>query len=317
MKKIWKLFKQHVALDFNWKLYGAVAVFLIVFVTINYKVNFENGYIDLDTGKPIRILWYFLEMGVAYFGTCLIVFYFNNTSYHFSNPRFWLISVVALFFLSINLGWPYTKDLATAITHKNYSLFRWTYGVIDNLINFLVMALPLFVFARYFEQERENFGVNKHNIDLKPYWQLLAIVAPLVIIASFETSFKNYYPVYRRYEVTDEINPTDLPSWLFALGYETVYLMDFFNVEFLFRGVLIVGVSQVIGKDAILPMVSAYCFLHFGKPLGECVSSIFGGYVLGIVAYYTRNIWGGVMVHMGLAFMMEAVAFLQRAFNSN
>lgn len=313
MKKIWKLFKQHVAIDFNWKLYGTVAIFLVVCVTINYLINFENGYIDLDVGKPIRIVWYFLEMAFAYFVTSAIVFYFNHTWHHFRDRRYWIITMVSLIFLAINLGWPYTKNFTNTLTIHHYPLYRWTYGVIDNLTNFIVMAFPLFVFARYFEQKRENFGVNKHNIDLKPYWQLLAIVAPLVIIASFETSFRNYYPVYRRYEVTDDINPTNLPSWLFALGFEVAYLMDFFNVEFLFRGVLIVGVSQVIGKDAILPMVSAYCFLHFGKPLGECISSVFGGYVLGIVAFYTRNIWGGVMVHMGLAFMMEAVAFIQRA----
>lgn len=316
MKKIWKLLKQHWAVDFNWKLYVSVAVFLIICVSVNYKINFENGYIDLDTGKPIRVLWYLLEMSVAYLGTCIIVFYFNNTFHYFRNKRFWLITIVALIFLSVNLGWPYTRKITELLTINHYPLFRWTYGVIDNLGNFIVMAFPLFVFARYFEQKRENFGVNKHNIDLKPYWQLLAIVAPLVIVASFESSFKNYYPVYRRYEVTPEMNNTEFPTWLFPLGFETAYLLDFFNVEFLFRGVLIVGVSQVIGKDAILPMVSAYCFLHFGKPLGECLSSIVGGYILGVVAFYTRNIWGGVMVHMGLAFMMEVVAFLQRAFNS-
>jgi hypothetical protein len=138
------------------------------------------------------------------------------------------------------------------------------------------------------------------------------MVLPLVIIASFEAGFRNYYPLYHRYEITAANNPTQMPPWLFALGYEISYGLDFFNVEFLFRGVLVIGVSQLIGKEAILPMVGAYCFLHFGKPVGECISSIFGGYILGVVAFYTRNIWGGVMVHVGLAWMMEAVAFVQR-----
>jgi len=58
-------------------------------------------------------------------------------------------------------------------------------------------------------------------------------------------------------------------------------------------------------------MVAAYAVLHFGKPLGESIGSIFGGYILGIIALYSRNIWGGVFVHGGIALLMEIFAFLQ------
>ena len=51
--------------------------------------------------------------------------------------------------------------------------------------------------------------------------------------------------------------------------------------------------------------------LHFGKPLGECISSVFGGYILGVIALYSRNIWGGVVLHMGVAALMELAAFSQ------
>ena len=40
--------------------------------------------------------------------------------------------------------------------------------------------------------------------------------------------------------------------------------------------------------------------------------SVFGGLVLGIIAYHTRTIWGGVILHLGVAWGMEALAFLQR-----
>lgn len=314
MKKIWKLLKEHISSDFNWKLYGAVAIFLAVSVFINYRINLENGIIDKDTGKPVRVVWYFLLYSFAYFSATIIVFYFKGQFHHFRSRRYWLITLSALVFVSLNLGFPYLRQVATFLTGDSYQLFRWTFGVVNNLLNFFIEALPLFVIAWIFEKKRENFGVNARNIDLRPYWQILMLVAPLVLMASFEDSFRNYYPVYKRYQVTDANNPTDLPTWLFAIGYELAYGMDFFNVEFLYRGVLVIGVSQLIGKDAILPMVSAYCFLHFGKPLGECVSSIFGGYILGVVAFYTRNIWGGVIVHIGLAWMMEFAAFIQKLF---
>jgi hypothetical protein len=64
------------------------------------------------------------------------------------------------------------------------------------------------------------------------------------------------------------------------------------------------------GQDAILPMAVFYCSIHFGKPLAECISSFFGGMLLGIVVYHTKSIWGGLMVHLGIAWLMEAGAVI-------
>ena len=39
--------------------------------------------------------------------------------------------------------------------------------------------------------------------------------------------------------------------------------------------------------------------------MAEAISSFFGGTLLGIVAYNTGSIWGGLIVHLGIAWMME------------
>ena len=54
------------------------------------------------------------------------------------------------------------------------------------------------------------------------------------------------------------------------------------------------------------------CFLHFGKPAGEAISSIFGGYILGILAFRSRNIYGGLIAHLGVAWGMDWLAFLNK-----
>ena len=59
------------------------------------------------------------------------------------------------------------------------------------------------------------------------------------------------------------------------------------------------------GKEAILPMAIFYCTIHFGKPMGECISSYFGGIILGVVTYHTKTILGGFIVHVGIAWLME------------
>jgi membrane protease YdiL (CAAX protease family) len=52
-------------------------------------------------------------------------------------------------------------------------------------------------------------------------------------------------------------------------------------------------------------MVVVYAMIHFEKPLLEAISSIAGGFVLGVIAERTRSIYGGVIVHLGIAWMME------------
>lgn len=312
MKKIWKLLREHLQVDFSWPLYLSIALFLVIIVWVNYAINLENGIIDKSTGRPIRVVWYFLLYASVYYIATLITLSFTRNLHHLKARKFWIISLTGLIILSCNVGFPYMTTIIKAI-HKDYNVFVWSFRVGNNLINFLITALPLFIFARFVEEKRENFGVNKHHIDLQPYYHILLILVPIIAIASFETGFKNYYPTYKPNTVSEVLG---WPEFLPPLLYEIAYGMDFFNVEFMFRGLMVIGISQIIGKEAILPMVCTYCALHFGKPIGESISSIFGGYILGVVAFYTRNIWGGVMVHIGLAWMMEVAAGLQKVLRS-
>jgi hypothetical protein len=61
---------------------------------------------------------------------------------------------------------------------------------------------------------------------------------------------------------------------------------------------------------AVLPMALFYCTVHFGKPMAECVSSLFGGLLLGIIALESRSIYVGVLLHLCLAWGLEIAAAL-------
>jgi hypothetical protein len=309
MRKIWNILRQHIREDFNLRQYLAVAVLLGLLITINYSINLENGIIDRHAGKFYRVWLYLALYATAYYGGCLVTFAAWNKLSTFSSPRFLIWSLIGLLILSMNVGFPYNTQLVHLFT-KDPKLYSWAHRVMSNMSNFLVTALPLFVLAFAVGQRRECFGVNRIHIDLSPYFQLLLVLLPVIAIASFEPGFKNYYPTYKPNPVAEVMA---WPDFVPALLYEIAYGLDFFNVEFMFRGFMVVGLSHLLGKEAILPMVCTYCCLHFGKPIGECVSSIIGGYVLGVVAFYTRNIWGGVILHVGIAWMMELAAFLQKS----
>lgn len=307
MRKIWTLLKNHVHTDFKAGLYLSIFIFLTVSIAINYTLDLEDGIIDKDVGKPIRILWYFLLYGFSYYGSSIIVLAFAGKLQLLRSLRFWLLTGTGLAILSWNVGFPYLTPIVRFVI-PDYRVFSWAYTTGSNLVNFFTTALPLFLVA-FALKDPERFGVTRKNVDLTPYFWLLLIIVPMITIASFEPGFANYYPTYKTNTVATTMN---WPPYLPPLLYEVAYGMDFFNVEFMFRGFMVIGLTHLLGKEVILPMVCTYCFLHFGKPMGESISSIFGGYILGVVAFYTRNIWGGVIVHMGLAWMMELAAYLQK-----
>jgi hypothetical protein len=136
---------------------------------------------------------------------------------------------------------------------------------------------------------------------------MLLIMIPLIAIASTQPDFSEMYPKLKT--VTGLFNENEL-GWGHKLLYELSYGSDFVSIELFFRGFLILGFIKWAGKDAILPMACFYCTIHFGKPLAECISSYFGGILLGIVVYHTRSIYGGLIVHLGIAWLMEFGSYL-------
>jgi hypothetical protein len=138
---------------------------------------------------------------------------------------------------------------------------------------------------------------------------MLLIMAPLIGFASFGADFQEDYPSYPTTMTHEYLG---VPEWLTVLFFELVYGWDFVATEWIFRGFFIIGMASLMRHRAVLPMVVTYAFLHFGKPLGETIGSVFGGYILGVIALRTGSIWGGIAIHLGVAWLMEIAAFLQR-----
>ena len=186
---------------------------------------------------------------------------------------------------------------------------NWSRYLISNCSSFLAVLFPLliiYISTTTFKPER--FGTRLNGAKALPYFWLILCMIPLLYLASFSTDFLNTYPTYRDYQ---EYNYFNVDQWVTVAIYEFCYGIDFISVEVFYRGFMVIALSKLVGKEAILPMVVIYCFLHFGKPMGEAISSIFGGYILGILAYRTRNIYGGLIVHLGVAWGMEFFAYLQ------
>lgn len=307
MKKIWALLKHHIKEDFHLPYYASIGIFLILFLFINYYFKFENKVLDAYSDFP-RFFALLLFYGVGYYVSIALLSIFKKTKVFIRQPYFWLYSLFALVLLSLDGSVPYLNNFI--YDHFDTQLTYWVYKVSVNGISFFTILIPLLIFHFIFDkQEKDYYGLNQRKADLKPYWSLLLLMLPLLLSASFLESFQRQYPMYKSNNAYLLLN---VPEWVTAMTYEIAYGLDFITVELLFRGFLVIGMIKILGRNAIVPMAVIYCMLHFGKPMGEAISSIFGGYILGVVAYETRSVWGGIIVHMGIAWLMEIIAYGQK-----
>lgn len=312
MKKIFHFLKEYHKEYFDWKMYLVIFLFNAALIIFNYTYDFEDSYIDKFPRQLWQFILIFIYHSIAYYGVVAIIYRFRKDKIEISRG-FIIKSLIGMTVLTFDrVLFPflsvYIHELAPALTRRFY-----TY-VIFNAYGWVSVVL-FFAIIKYFMDRKEDFGIyglKFKKVDYKMYAFLLAIVVPLIYAASWTPDFISYYPIYKRALGASFSQYYDMSeSWTVAI-YEFFYLTDFVSTELVFRGFFVIGLAKFLGKDVVLPIASCYAVLHFGKPLGEAISSIFGGYILGIIAFYTKNIWGGVFLHAGTAFFMELFAFFRQ-----
>jgi membrane protease YdiL (CAAX protease family) len=174
--------------------------------------------------------------------------------------------------------------------------FAWWAGW--RVLGYLVLpaiALMLIPGVRVRDQHLSVRGTVKH---LWVYVSLFLAVFPLVVLASRTAAFQETYPFYKLVNRSH----TDLWAW------EGMYAAQFLSLEFFFRGVMLSCLRRIAGANAIFVMIVPYCMIHYGKPMPETIGAIGAGLILGTLAMRTRSIWGGVMIHVGVAISMDMLA---------
>ena len=140
-------------------------------------------------------------------------------------------------------------------------------------------------------------GVGRH---LPLYLLLYVLVLPLVYLASLNPEFQNTYP----FAAHARKGIRELVEW------ELIYGVQFFSLEFFFRGFMVFLLAKRFGPNAVFVMVVPYCMIHFHKPMPEAIGAIGAGLLLGILALRTGSIFGGVMIHWAVAITMDVLAIL-------
>jgi hypothetical protein len=305
-----KLVWEFVKVDFHFVRYALTILLAAGLLIFNYSIDLENSFIDRLPTNGLRFLGYLALYTTAYYIAVLIGSRFGLNKEIFKNKLFWITSALGLAIFSIDSGFVFHQYVVDWISLPA-KLDGYIYAILSHGIEFITITIPLFLVNKFLiRNSSEKLGLNAKEIDLKPFFLILVCIAPFIFFSAFEKGLSNYYPTFRYPYVADYLG---ISEWVPVALFEFAYGLNFFNVELFFRGFFVIGLTALLGREAVLPMAALYCTIHFGKPELEAVSSFFGGYILGAITYQTRSIWGGVIVHVGLAWMMELAAFIVKA----
>lgn len=275
---------------------------LVVSVCILLPALYCNYFAGLKLWPTLYSNFTFLQLLVLFFffsGAGVLLVY-KNTELKAADVQkliLFLLLSSALFAAKISLPfYKFLNDFSPGIQHAFHQPASWIGGVA-----FISVSILLF---HKWDQHSWGWYFTKKPAAFSPYVLLLLLMLPLLYFAATQPDFQLVYP---RSKVLREIAQ---PYWFHYSLFEVSYALDFITIELFFRGFLLAVLSRWLGVRSILPGALFYFSIHLGKPMLEAFSSFWGGLILGSISVQTKSIWGGWMVHVGIALLMELLGYL-------
>jgi len=151
--------------------------------------------------------------------------------------------------------------------------------VIDRTI--LYFLVPMLIIVIFFREKPSSYGFTFGDWKAGLVITLAGIllIAPVLwFVGRGDASMQNYYQ-----------------SQAGGLPWNT--LLDLFGWEFIFRGWILFGYARKFGPEALWLQAVPFALAHIGKPELETLSTIFGGFAFGWVAYRTKSFVYPLVIH--------------------
>jgi membrane protease YdiL (CAAX protease family) len=164
------------------------------------------------------------------------------------------------------------------------------YKYLDRFIFYLV--IPLLLTLALFRENPARYGFSLGDWKLGLTYTALGILfmAPILYyLGHGNESMRNYYMPH----------VTGLPWNTF---------LDLIGWEFFFRGWILFAYLRRFGHEAIWLQAVPFALAHIGKPDIETLSTIFGGFVFGWVAYRTKSFLWPFLIHWFISTLVIMVA---------
>lgn len=316
--------RRHLQDDANRLVMPIVLAFLALSLVLRYRVGISPFYAADVSGGHIALLG--LVFCLLPFAAPLVLLALLGGFRNRPDARFWLICLFSIIPPFINQYGAFllgslapASGVASAIgaedpwlTHRAQPVsgFLLHNGYDLRAIVCYVAAPLLYWLATPAIRKGPFFGLTRRGFVGPAYALILLLAVPLLIAASFRPDFLASYP---RYEPGIVSVPHGPYFWLSVVIFELLYGIQFIALEVFFRGFMVMSLERYIGSCSVPVMMCAYCFIHFVKPMPEALASILGGYFLGVIALYSRTVFGGIVVHIGIALTLEVLSFLRHA----
>jgi membrane protease YdiL (CAAX protease family) len=169
-----------------------------------------------------------------------------------------------------------------------YAFTAWKYG--DRFI--LYFVVPLFLIVVLFRENPKNYGFAFGDWKLGLAYTVLGVIlmSPVIYaLGRYSGEMKVYYMRL-------------LP------GLPWTTFLDLIGWEFFFRGWILFAYLRRFGHDALWLQAVPFALAHIGKPGVETLSTIFGGFAFGWVAYRTKSFFWSFLIHWFISTLIIAVA---------
>jgi membrane protease YdiL (CAAX protease family) len=151
--------------------------------------------------------------------------------------------------------------------------------IIDRTL--LYFVIPMLIVLLVFRQKPSEFGFTFGDWKAGVILTLggIVLIAPVLwLVVRGDATMQNYYKAL-------------VPG----LPWST--FLDLFGWEFIFRGWLLFGFARKFGPEAIWLQAVPFALAHIGKPEVETLSTIFGGFAFGWVAWRTKSFVYPLLIH--------------------
>jgi hypothetical protein len=178
-------------------------------------------------------------------------------------------------------------------------------------LSFLLLGLAPAILALAFREKPAELGINfRAPILRKPwFWLLLPAAAAVGAIGAASPDLGSFYPYSR--DLIGKVREQGLAPFL---GHFAAYFSLYYAPwEFFFRGFLLfpflIAAERALGDGAdpqaramvlgamTLMQTIPSTMLHFGHPLSELASAVVAGLAFGLLAWKTRSILPGLLLH--------------------
>jgi uncharacterized protein len=160
---------------------------------------------------------------------------------------------------------------------------------VDRVILYLVVPLVVILLVFRDRPGQYGFALGDWKAGLILTLAAIILIAPILWLSARGGEMKSYY----------EAQVGGLPWNTF---------LDLFGWEFFFRGFVMFAYARKFGPEALWLQAVPFALAHIGKPELETVSTIFGGFAFGWVAYRTRSFLYPFLIHWFVASFTILVA---------